>query len=545
MTAEEAVAVEAKSSRLDEMVQATPESRDRYVDFLRAASILVVVLGHWLMAVIYWDDEGVRGTNALITVPGLTYLTWVLQVMPVFFFVGGFSNAVTLDSLRGKGEGYPEFAGSRARRLMRPTYVFLAVWVPLVLILGVAGVPQDVLGPMGKLAVQLFWFIGIYMIVIAMAPPMLRLHKRFGAKVPAALVAGSVAVDLLRFRVGLPYVGFANFGFVWLLAQQLGFFYAGGSFDRGPRRLAPAMAVTGLTAIALLTTVGSYPRSMVGLPGEEVSNMAPPTVCITALTIWLVGLVMWIRPPVTRWLQRKRPWKATIAVNSVIMTVFLWHLTALLVAVALLYPIGFPQPEAGTTLWWALRPAWIGILTVVLAGLVAVFGRLERPRRERAGGEVQAAAPAAETAGQPATGFAARQAAAVGGIVYLILAITGFAVSGLYPFAGPDGSMLVVFSVSPLQDLGHLAVGAALMAASQRRADNAASAAVGIGLLLVLAGAAGLWLPPVRNAAALNSASDLLHLTSGAALVIAGGAARLSAMRASATPADRTCAPAP
>ena len=34
------------------MAAKTPPERNRYVDFLRAISIAVVVLGHWLMAVI-------------------------------------------------------------------------------------------------------------------------------------------------------------------------------------------------------------------------------------------------------------------------------------------------------------------------------------------------------------------------------------------------------------------------------------------------------------------------------------------------------------
>jgi hypothetical protein len=43
------------TSRLDEIAAAASATRDRYVDFLRAASILVVVLGHWQIGVIYWQ----------------------------------------------------------------------------------------------------------------------------------------------------------------------------------------------------------------------------------------------------------------------------------------------------------------------------------------------------------------------------------------------------------------------------------------------------------------------------------------------------------
>ena len=33
----------------------TPPERNRYVDFLRAASICVVILGHWLVVAIYTE----------------------------------------------------------------------------------------------------------------------------------------------------------------------------------------------------------------------------------------------------------------------------------------------------------------------------------------------------------------------------------------------------------------------------------------------------------------------------------------------------------
>src|SRR5688500_5836380 len=104
-----------------EAVDATPSTRDRYIDLLRAFSILVVIVGHWLMAVIYLDADGIRGENALEVVPGLWLLTWVLQVMPLFFLVGGFSNLVAWRSMRSKGLSYGDFLRSRIVRLMRPT----------------------------------------------------------------------------------------------------------------------------------------------------------------------------------------------------------------------------------------------------------------------------------------------------------------------------------------------------------------------------------------------------------------------------------------
>lgn len=75
------------TARIDDLIEATPASRDRYVDFLRAASILVVVVGHWTIAVIAWKNGVIRSTSAVGKAPGLWLATWLFQVMPVFFYL--------------------------------------------------------------------------------------------------------------------------------------------------------------------------------------------------------------------------------------------------------------------------------------------------------------------------------------------------------------------------------------------------------------------------------------------------------------------------
>ena len=80
----------AEASRLDRIAAATPASRDRIVDFLRAASIVAVVFGHWFIGIVWWQDGVLRTTSAVGVTTGLWLATWFFQVMPVFFFVGGF-----------------------------------------------------------------------------------------------------------------------------------------------------------------------------------------------------------------------------------------------------------------------------------------------------------------------------------------------------------------------------------------------------------------------------------------------------------------------
>ena len=101
------------TTSLDALVDATPATRDRVVDFLRAASICTVVLGHWTIAIVWWQDRILRTTSAIGVTSWLWLATWILQVMPIFFFVGGFSNLVTYDAMKRRGETTGAFVRTR------------------------------------------------------------------------------------------------------------------------------------------------------------------------------------------------------------------------------------------------------------------------------------------------------------------------------------------------------------------------------------------------------------------------------------------------
>ncbi len=51
-----------------ELAQMTPPERNRWVDYLRAVSILAVVCGHWLMAGVYVDVAGELQRGDLLSV---------------------------------------------------------------------------------------------------------------------------------------------------------------------------------------------------------------------------------------------------------------------------------------------------------------------------------------------------------------------------------------------------------------------------------------------------------------------------------------------
>lgn len=398
-----------RPSRLDELAASTPATRDRYVDLLRAASICAVVLGHWFIGLIWWERGLIGVRSAVGVTSGMWLATWVFQVMPIFFFVGGFANLVALDAFRRRGASTWAFVRSRIERLLRPSLVFLGLWlvVQVLLHLTDTGRPagpelwggtrllRGVLPPAATLPFGPLWFLGAYLVVVAIAPATVWLHRRFGLWVPAVMAASTVLVDVVGFGLGHPGVRYLNIAPVLLFPHQLGHAYADGSMLRWPRRALWAMVAVGLGGLVLLTnpwvfrpfgearfdwfpTIGHYPKSLLGTDVEPISNAYPPTVCFLLAGVWSIGAVMLLRPALARWVARPGPWKATIFVNGIIMTLFLWHMTAYLLAVLLLWPLGFGREADSTARWWLERPLWILVPGLVLAALVAIFGRFER-----------------------------------------------------------------------------------------------------------------------------------------------------------------------
>ncbi|MDG9687016.1 acyltransferase [Streptomyces sp. DH18] len=367
-------------SSVRELAGATPATRDRYVDLLRVASLGAVVLGHWLMAAVTPDGVG----NLLAVVPALQPLTWLLQVMPVFFFVGGFSHALSYRSLLRKRPGaaagvsadsvYSAFLRTRLQRLLRPTMVFVLVWGAAALLVQLLGGGGGLTGVTLRMVTQPLWFIGIYLAMVAFTPPLLKLHERYGWGAFAGLAGAAVAVDVLRFAAGVPYVEFLNFAFVWLAVHQLGFLRADGRIRR-PALLAGA----GLVTAGALVAFGPYPLSMVGMPGEKVSNMAPPTLALLCHGLWLVGAVELLRAPAARLLERPRVWRTVVAANGVAMTAFLWHLTAMFGVYGAMLALDVELPAPASAAWWAQVPLRIALAAALTAGLVAAFRAFERP----------------------------------------------------------------------------------------------------------------------------------------------------------------------
>jgi hypothetical protein len=356
----------------------TPESRNRYVDFLRAVSICAVVFGHWLMAAPYVDDGGINITSMLEHQQWTRWLTWAFQVMPVFFLVGGYSNAISWQSARRKGRSYSEWLQVRLQRLAGPVLPLLVMWIILAAGAQWLGLRPEMVKVASQMALIPIWFLAVYVMVVVLVPITFSAWQKYRFKSFVLLVLAAAVNDYLFFAADLKSLGWLNYGFVWLAVHQLGYAWRDG-FMAGAR---PGLAwVIGGGALLIgLIAFGPYPVSMVSVPGQEISNSLPPKLSMLTLGIVQCGLLLSIESPMRRWLDRITPWTAVVLVNSMIMTVFLWHLTASTLAIggAMLFNDVGLRVMPGSGAWWAIRPVWILVYLLALLPFALGFGRFER-----------------------------------------------------------------------------------------------------------------------------------------------------------------------
>ncbi len=216
----------AAAERVD---RATPSHRDRAVDALRAAAMLGVVLGHWLVTALVPPGPHVAGRagggaswhdmSPLASMPGLAPVSWLFQTLAVFFFVGGYAAARSLHRpSRSPGDAALPWVRARMARLFRPVFALPLVWAPPALVLAATGSDPRLLV---RLAVNPLWFLCVYAGLTALTPALDRLLARrptigpaagrpalYAAGVAAAVVAGT---DLVRLGLGGPaWLGWVN-----------------------------------------------------------------------------------------------------------------------------------------------------------------------------------------------------------------------------------------------------------------------------------------------------------------------------------------------
>jgi len=331
------------------------------------------VAWHWVFTIILWEDDGPHATNPLDFTRGLWLATWTLQVMPMFFYVGGYGHLRSWQRAQAEGISVWALAGSRAKRLAIPGAALLFVWIVIGTVLSITfdwpWVRRGV-----RLVVSPLWFLGVYLMLVLFLPVALWLHRRLDTIAIVLLAGFAGLVDVFRFRYDLEPLGLVNMLLVWGLCHQLGFFYE--RIVNARRATDWTLLLGGAFALAGLVGSGLYPGSMVGVPGER-SNMAPPTLCIVALVFLQAGLVELLRPAVAPKLRRPRWASMNRVINRFALPLFLFHSTGMALSRAFGAALGIDQfestsPDLG---WWLTRPfAFITPLLFTLP-VIYLFGR--------------------------------------------------------------------------------------------------------------------------------------------------------------------------
>ena len=157
----------------------TPASRDRAVDVARLAALVVVMFGHCALLLATIDSGGLWIGNLLGELPAIAPITWLVQVMPLFFLAGGAAGAYGWH----EGTQWGTWLFTRAQRLCRPVFWYLAFWAVGLFVAGMI-LGADSAAGLGRECVALLWFLGVYLVVLAFVPALTRL--RTGARSPSS-----------------------------------------------------------------------------------------------------------------------------------------------------------------------------------------------------------------------------------------------------------------------------------------------------------------------------------------------------------------------
>ncbi|MFJ5836666.1 acyltransferase [Streptomyces shenzhenensis] len=359
---------------------ATPASRDRAVDALRAFAILGVVLGHWLVTALVADGGALHAASPLQHMPWLAPISWVFQTLAVFFLVGGHVATRSHASARARGTAYGRWLRGRLARLFRPVIAVVVLWTVAATALLLLDAPLDTVRTLVKLALSPLWFLLVFAVLTAATPLVARLNPLW----PLAVV---LHVDLLRFGLGgaPSWLGWVNLAAGWLVPYTLGAAWTRGELDG--RRAGLVLFAGGAAATAALVAWAGYPASMVGVPGEPVSNLNPPTLAAVTFGLAQCGLALLLRDRLRRALRRPLAWAAVAVVNLSAMTIFLWHQTALMATTAVGLPAG-RLPGLHTVpddlAWVVARLGWLPVFALALAVCWTAFRSHEQGTRRAA-----------------------------------------------------------------------------------------------------------------------------------------------------------------
>jgi peptidoglycan/LPS O-acetylase OafA/YrhL len=320
--------------------------RNRYLDLLRALAIVRVVVYH---------------------VAGWAWLTIVFPAMGVMFALGGSLMAASLDRYGVRA------VGRRLRRLLPPLWIQAALFVPAMLLTGLAldwrlafwvlPVYDPPANGWGALALSVIWYLRDYLWFALVSPLALPLFRRWPLPTLIAPFVVLGASELWGpFHPVVPHVA------LYLGCWLLGFAHHDGLLrSLGVRLLVPLAA--GLAALGAAWFV-THP----GWRGYDLNDIPLGNALWSAAFI-LVALGL--APASVEWLDRRAAVSRTVTLlNQRALTIYLWH-----------QPIVIGLGTGVALLGWSARNP-LALRLAVVAGFVALaviaFGWVEDVAARRA-----------------------------------------------------------------------------------------------------------------------------------------------------------------
>lgn len=344
--------------------------RDGAIDLLRGASLIAVVTLHSLMvgAEIAANGE-LRTSVALVGESFFVPITWVTQMMPLFFIAGGFASLSQWRRMRERGEGWRAYVAGRSRRLVVPAAVMIAVVGVAITFAGELGLAPELVAEASLRAGQPLWFLAVYLGVTALVPVTSWLHEHHRAATLVALAGAVVAIDALAAATGMPGIGYANLAFVWLFVHQLGYLLLDGRVGSGVRG-SVALPVAALIGVLLCVATGSS--------ADMYENLNPPNVVLALYGVMSFGLVRLGKPWLDRVAARPGVTRVSDALGPRSMTIYLWHMPVMLTLVGVGFALGAPMPGVHSLAWWLTRLPWLALVALLVFPLSTRLAPLER-----------------------------------------------------------------------------------------------------------------------------------------------------------------------
>lgn len=353
-----------------EVAANTPADRDRVIDVVRIVSLVGVVVGHTVMATSEIRDDVFIWSNLLTASPVFQALTWVFQIMPLFFFAGV---AASVESWR-PGTSWGNWLMKRCTRLYRPVFYYLAFWA-VTLTAARFVLPEHVYEPVAGISIQLLWFLGAYVLVLAAVPRLARITTTARLAGAVLIAWGAVAVvDIVRINVdGWSALGYLNLA-AWLIPGMLAVGYRRGLVVP---RAALGVGATMLAVNLALLTFGPYELSLVGIESQQLKNMTPPSLLLAGHAIMMCAFAIAAAPAIARWASRPRVWWAVAIGNTGAMTLYLWHIPPLLAMHLAFDYLGYPRFDPSGAGFAVLSIAQLLIMAAAVAVVFVALRPLE------------------------------------------------------------------------------------------------------------------------------------------------------------------------